>query len=262
MTAIQIYQQNTSLSMVPDRDKDIAAALSSALFCRLNDKLAYEVMKDAVVKSYVLARYECPLGQELQILVDETMKVFKARFGSIREEEVSIIFTRGLTGEYGNFKGLSLPTFSSWAAAYLKEHSRVLLTTQVEEKREPTAEEVFSISRSNALTAFEDFKKKGTCGRYGFVVYDFLSSLGLISVTQEEKNEYWRQAQSEYKNSLYATVAAPKDKDEQKKASDLLENFGNEITKEKMVNISKRMIVDDYFRSCVLEEIDLSSLIK
>lgn len=262
MTAIQLYQQETSISLIPDRDRDMAFALKSEFFCRLDDKYAYQVMKEAITKAYVLARYEAPIGSELQILADETMKVFKSRFGSIREQEIIIIFTRGLSGEYGPFKGLSFPTFSNWAASYLKEHSRVLLTTHVEEKHDPTEQEIFEISKKNALTAFEDFKKKGTCGRYGFVVYDFLSSLGLISVTQEEKNEYWRQAQSEYKNSLYATVAAPKDKDEQKKASDLLENFGNEITKEKMVNISKRMIVDDYFRSCALEETDLNSLIK
>lgn len=258
MTSIQLYKQDTALVGIPSKDKEIAFALTSPIFSSLSPENAYDVMKQSITRAYLLAKYECPVGVELQIIVDETMKIFQIRFGSIRKNEIDICFARGIMGDYGEFKGLALPAFSSFATGYLKEQSRIKLTTPTElEKMQPTELEIFEISKSNALKAFSELQRNGTVGSFGGVVYDFLNKIKLIELEQQEKNEYWKQAKEEYLNFLTVSMANPLDMPERNRLKKDLELFQNGEKKDRIIAISKRLIVDDYYRSLIIEEINL-----
>lgn len=190
MSNIQLYQRPTALTEIPKRDSEIALALTSPIFSSLEAKEAYNVMKQCITKAYLLAKYECPIGAELQLITDETMKIFQSRFGSIRQNEIDICFTRGIMGDYGEFKGLALPAFSKFAQAYLKEQSRIKLLTPVETKIEPTKEQKFEIGKNLALATLQKFLEEKPIDIEGATVYRFLRKLGIVVYSEEEQSEF------------------------------------------------------------------------
>jgi hypothetical protein len=197
MNSLQLYQQPTALAEIPNRDKEIAFALSTPLFSSLPKNEAYNVMKAAITKSYLLAKFECPIGSELQLITDETMKVFQSRFGTIRQSEIEVCFIRGVMGDYGKYMGLALPSFSQFAIGYLKEESRIKLTTKVEEKKEPSLEQRFETAKNLSLKTFDDFNEGKSIELQGATVYRFLAKLGIIKYTDEEQSEFMTGARNE-----------------------------------------------------------------
>lgn len=257
---IQLYKSENAI--VPSRDNEIKLALQTRLFSTLEQKDAYPIVKNAIVKAYITARYEMPEAFEIEIIIDETMKAIKSKFGSLREEELSIAITRGLIGDYGDFKGISMISIIQFVKAYLKEESRIKLTLPAkEEKMKPSDEEIYQLSKSNALKAFGELQRNGTVGSFGGVVYDFLTSIKLIELEQEEKNDYWKQAKEEYLKYLNTAMANPLDMSERNRLKKDLELFQSGEKKDRIISISKRLIVDDYFRGLLMEETDLNTLI-
>lgn len=257
---IQLYKSENAI--VPSRDNEIKLALQTRLFSTLDQKDAYPIVKNAIVKAYITARYEIPEAFEIEIIIDETMKAIKSKFGSLREEELSIAITRGLIGDYGDFKGISMISIIKFVKAYLKEESRIKLTLPAkEEKMKPSDEEIYQLSKSNALKAFSELQRNGTVGSFGGVVYDFLASIKLIELEQEEKNDYWKQAKEEYLKYLNTAMANPLDMSERNRLKKDLELFQSGEKKDRIISISKRLIVDDYFRGLLMEETDLNTLI-
>lgn len=257
---IQLYKSKSAI--VPSRDNEIKLALQTRLFSTLDQKDAYPIVKNAIVKAYITARYEMPEAFEIEIIIDETMKAIKSKFGSLREEELSIAITRGLIGDYGDFKGISMISIIQFVKAYLKEESRIKLTLPAkQEKMKPSDEEIYQLSKSNALKAFSELQRNGTVGSFGGVVYDFLASIKLIELEQEEKNDYWKQAKEEYLKYLNTAMANPLDMSERNRLKKDLELFQSGEKKDRIISISKRLIVDDYFRGLLMEETDLNNLI-
>lgn len=261
-TGIKLYQQNIELSRYPKREADIYSALQTRLISSLEEKELYNILKSNISKSYATANFTAPEPNQFMLIVDETMKYYRDRFGFIREAEINLIFTRGLAKEYGPFMGLSFITFVDWAKAYAKDLVRIKLTSAPKETNKPTDEEMYQLKKTNALSALNEFKAKGTCGRYALDVYDFFCELKLIDLSQEEKNEYWRLAKQEYQqylNSQRAKMITMEDKRKlDKEYAEALE--GGKTAR--FVVISKRLIVDDYFRTIVMEETDLLTLIE
>jgi len=197
MSNIKLYQETSSLSLIPQSDYEISAALKSQLLNSIDDKIGYDKFKDEIVKAYMVAKWECPVGLELQVLVDETQKTFRRKYGSIRVDEIGIIFNRGLSGEYGKFMGLSLPTFCMFTDAYLKEQSRIKLLTPMEEKKEPSLAQRFETAKNLALSAFDKFADGKSIDMEGATVYRFLAGLKIIQYTDDEQHEFLANAQVE-----------------------------------------------------------------
>jgi len=200
MTSLQLYTAPQALAEIPQRDHEIAKALNTGLYCQTSLDEAFEIMQGNIAKAYILAKYEMPPSGELTLLTDETMKMFKERFGSIRNNEISICFSRGLRGDYGDFMGLSYPTFSKWAFSYMKEQSRIKLLTPMEEKKEPTLQQRFETAKNLALTAFDKFIEGRSIELEGATVYRFLAGLKVIQYSEDEQNDFMIGATNEVIN--------------------------------------------------------------
>ena len=259
---IQLYNSNKAISLIPNRDSEMIQALNSRMFKDIPDVEAYNIVKNTIVKCYISARYESPLAEELQIISDETMKVIKSRFGQVRENELPIAFTRGVISEYGDFKGLSLPTFINFIKSYLKEDSRIKLTTASHEDKEPTDDQIYQLKKINALSALNEFRKNKTSGRFGGIVYDFLCELKLIELTQEEKNEYWKLSKEEYTRFLLIEKTRVSTMDDKKRIEKDYNSFLEGGKRDRLITISKRLIIDDFFKTIEFEETDLQTLIE
>jgi len=258
---IKLYEQSVDLARYPKREVEVYNALQTSLISTKSEPDLYDIFNNAITKAYMIATYTPPEPAAFSLIVDETMKIYKDRFGFIREDEIDLIFTRGLSKEYGDFMGLSFITFVDWAKAYAKDSVRIKLTMPPQGVKQPTDDELYQVKKINALSALNEFKKNNTCGRYATVVYDFFCELKLIDLTQEEKNEYWRLSKEEFSTWLINQKGKMMTMDEKRRIEKDYASFLEGGKKDRLIVISKRLIVDDFFKSIVFEETDLLTLI-
>lgn len=259
MSNIQLYQQNTSIS-IPTRDSEMQLALATPLIKDLSNKVLFDLLKDQITKSYIIARFTSPEANELTLITDETMKVFKSRLGSIRRDEIAILFTRGLSKDYGDYKGLSFITFVDWAKAYLKEDSRIKLTTPVELKQEPTPEQKFSIALSNTINAYQDFKEQKDISLVASTIYRFLVRLKCLKYTDEEKEDFISDATINVNNSLLSQKSTTMDKYKRLEIVRVLED--SQKLEQKIIIEAQRLGLYCYFGGLDTDEITVEQLIK
>lgn len=263
MSNIEIYKQNTNLS-VPERDNEIQVALESRMIKDVASVELFEILKAVIIKAYIVSRYTSPVGNELTIITDETLKKVKSSFGAIRERELPIIFTRGVAKEYGDYKGLSFPTFIDWFRAYLKEESRIKLTTPVTETKEPTLQERFTVASKNAMDAFLAYQSGKDISLVAPSVYRFLRGIRLFQYSDEEQEEFMGQAKLETIAHLNNKKATTADKFKRLDIGRILENLNLEENlplNEKVVIQAKRLGLYAYFQTLIMEEADLQELI-
>jgi len=259
---IQLYKNTAALAEIPKADHEIGLALTGRLFSNIPDVEAFNIIRDAILKGYISAKYSKIEASELDIITDETMKCVKNKFGSLRENEFIIALMRGLLGDYGEFHGISFISCSQFVKSYLKEPSRVKLTLPPkQEAAKPSDDEIHQLSKQNALEALKELNKTGTVGRFGVIVYDFFENIGLINLSLDEKKEYWQQAKEEYEFYLKTAISVPLDLAERKKTQRDLDDFMQGGKQDRLKVISKRLAVDDYLRSLTMEGADLNTLI-
>lgn len=196
MKSLKLTNQSTSLSL---RDNEVSIALNSPMIKDSDNFTLFEIFKNSITKSYLLIRYDSP--SELALIIGETLRIALTNYPNIRENEISIAFTRGVLGEYGDFKGLSVVTFIGFLKSYLKDAERqkiiALSMVKPEEKNIPSSEEIFNMAKGNALKALDDVKTGRDITISGSAVYDWLSGLGIIMLSTDEKSEILNEAKDE-----------------------------------------------------------------
>lgn len=255
MSNLEIYNNNSSLQI-----NQIQIALTSQMIKDIpNDKL-FEILKTIVAKAYAVSRFTPPEGIELTWMVDETMKVLKSRHGSLRYQELEILFSRGLSKEYGDFKGLSMITFVDWAKAYMKEEIRVKLLTPKEEVKIPSVEERFTIALNLALNTFSDFKNSKSILLQGSTVYRFLNRLKIVQYNEEEQADFMNEARQQIINEKTLEKSQTSNKYVRNEINRQLDDLSS--LQEKIVLRAQHNGLVVFFQECIMEETDLEALIK
>jgi len=261
MSDIQLYQQPNGLAALPQRVAEIKAALSSRMIKDLSEPELFELFKSNISKCYVISRFAAPEGIELTVIIDETMKMAKSRFGNLRSDEISIAFTRGIAKEYGDYMGLSFITFVEWLKAYMKEETRINLTKPAPEiKTEPTREEKFDLFVTNALQAFSGYQAGKDISLVASSVYRFLRRLDFFIYSEQEQEEFLTRAQKEVIAHLQL-----------KKSTVLDKNLRNQIEKQlaapetleqTIILHAQRLGLYTYFQTLIIEESDLKQMLE
>lgn len=259
---IKLYQQPVDLALYPKREQEVFNALQTTLINAKPEIELYDVFKKQITHAYMISMFTPPEPVAFQAIVDETMKKYKSMFGFLREGEINLIFTRGLAKEFGDFMGLSYITFVDWAKAYAKDLIRIKLTSEPKLNNKPSDDERYQLKKINALSALKEFKEKGSCGRFALDVYNFFEEIKLITLSQEEKNEYWRLAKVEYKLHLDRQAALLVTMEDKRKLDRDYSSALEGGKTARFIVISKRLIIDDFFRQIIMEETDLLSLIE
>lgn len=259
---IQLYNKNSTV-VLTSNDLSIIKAIDSDLANIVSDDVLKSKLIDLVKDSYIIAGFKPPETlRELNLTIDAIVEEMRLNKTNIRVDEIEIAFKNGVHKKYGEYMGLSAVSFCGFIKGYVTEESRleaIRIKNMPETIKEPSNYEVFEISKTNALSALKDFKKSGTCGRYGDVVFVFLEKIGLINLSIDQKKEYWQKAKSEYEKYLLNARANPVDLNERRKVENAFESFMNGGQTERLKVISRRLVVDDYFLG--LGDKDLQGLI-
>lgn len=262
--------QSTELSVkLSPRDNEVAIALTGRMIKDIDRQYLFNIFKGAINRAYLLIRYEAPI--ELQLIIDETMKLAQNNYGTIREGEVEIALTRGVLGDYGSdFKGLSVVTFIGFIKAYLKDEARSkLLGTPVKEYNQPDYNQIFTMSKGNALRALNDVKEKKDITLYGSIVFDWLRKIGLIDLNEYIEAEFAEDARSELYNEFSMKAEITTDKYKRREFGDIVtalipkeDGTVDNLVAHKILSRSKCLTLKAFMEGVLLEELDLEQMIE
>lgn len=246
----------------PPGDNEIANALiNGTIISEIDDSTLWDIFKEAITACYAMSRFSPPDADELGIITTAVCSTAKYRLGSLRKEEISIAFMRGCMREYGDYKGLSAPSFIDFIKSYMRENTRVYLLQQPkEEKTIPSLEERFNTAKTNAVNAFNQYSEGKDISLVAPTAYKFLRGLGLVEYSDEEQDEFMGQAALEVKADMYQKKALTMDKFKRMEIERALED---EIgLGEKIALQARRLGLYAFFQELIMDEASLENLIE
>lgn len=153
-----------------------------------------------LLQTYVLVGFTPPKERDLGILIAKVAADLQESYPSLTMQEVSLCFELGAKGEYGDFMGLNLRTFTHWLKAYQTSELRYQAVIEREHKAQqalPAVSEAYKeeCERAFLRRVFEQYRAGYPIDRlYPARVYRSLNERGLIRNTPEEKWAAMRQA--------------------------------------------------------------------
>jgi hypothetical protein len=266
-----VKTQNTNVAISPEN----VFALPSVR--RVEKSEVFYAVNSAVARAFADTGFSIP-GDTLaeraangEYLVNELTDNIIAKFPNLRHQEIAIAFSRGIRLEYcEKFFGLSVVTFETFITGYLESEKRLELARQaamlenhkLTAKVKPTDDEIFSMALTNVSNALRGFKSSGTVQSVGGVVYDFLSALKLIDYSSEEKQEMFDQAKEALHSEAIAKKAECLDRIKRIELGRVIDNLNGGGEKSLIIARAKRICVEEFFRSCEMNDTDVIELVK
>jgi hypothetical protein len=207
-----------------------------------------------IMKSVTHLNWSVPDQNTLAVLVTEVSKAIVEKYKTLRKEEISTAFAKGIRGEYGEFMGLSVITFEKFIISYLASDYRSELGKTVPKAEIPgPSKEVTRQDKINwAQKAFKEFQQSGFYNDLGNIVYIFLDSEKLIPFTTKEKFEILEEA----RRQEYARLQNPATPHEARKFNKLIEALID--SNDAILPLSRRIALNKYFRILVDSEQELT----
>lgn len=142
-----------------------------------------------VTWAYKFMRYGIE-EEDLDFIVVNLAQVLKSDYSGLNLNQVSEAVQNGVKGKYGEFKGLSAGTFTSFLSKYVEEKRNEAKALKPYEPKQieytPTPEEFEVIFQTNLKTSYEKFKRLGVIEDAGNRICKELGKRKLITVTNEE----------------------------------------------------------------------------
>lgn len=177
----------------------VERVFQSNKFLNSTEKEMKLFLLDQVSKSFLLRGYKTT-DQDNAIIVTELLKEIQKRFKAITFKEIEIAFENGLRGEYGEYMGLSVITFSNFIKGFKESRQRadmIKLHKEVKEEVVVTEEE----KKKN----FEEFLESCIFKPYETrsynlyswsYIYDFFRSIGYCRFNEKTESEIIKKAKS------------------------------------------------------------------
>lgn len=113
----------------------------------------------------------------------------------VRIEEIPIAIQKGILGDYGEYFGLNVSTFTNFVKLHYTSLNRANLAKQsivsTTKVYEPTESEIFERDKDLLIQSFEWFKSKGFFEDHGNYIYKIAAKkLGVLRVSDERQKEY------------------------------------------------------------------------
>lgn len=218
-----------------------------------------------------LARSFTDLGREQlgdrdkNYLANSLADLIPRKYPSIRLHEIPEAFAKGIRGKYGEFYGLSVVSFENFIEAHLAHESReqfAKLLPVVSESKEPDQDTKFKIAKENAIKAFKDYSIGKDISLSALIVYSFLDGLKLIEFTPEEKWEFVEEAVQFLETDLLRKSIETLNKHQRADYMKQILAVKNRTAVDLIKNTAKRFTLYAFFKSCIMESLDINDLIQ
>ncbi len=145
-----------------------------------------------ISQCYVMVGYHTYNERDIAILSAKLSSDLLESYSYFTKEEVMVCFELGAKGQFGDYNGVNLRTFSKWLKAYKTSELRyqAKLAVEAQKKALPPVSEAYNLQAENRFlqNSFRRYKESGSMERVMSVrVYQTLQERGIIHNTREEK---------------------------------------------------------------------------
>ncbi len=255
----------------------IREALESQMVNLMSDYDLFEEIKKQYAVIHADLKYPLPGLTDITYTCNALVTKLRREPKNIRKNEIAIAFNNGIHNKYGNkWFGLSTISLFFFVCEYCIEAERTealrIRNLPKQDKKPPTKEEIFNIAKGNALDAYRLFLDEKEFERLTSPVYDFLFSIGILIITDDQIKDYFLKANEIYFNELQAKKNANTDPVKNKELANKIDEFIDIIATEdktltekqniKTAGIVKRLAVINLFQKLSFQEITMDALEK
>lgn len=151
-------------------------------------------LSSLIMETYVLMGYQTYNDKDVAVLSAKLAADLRESHAFLTFGEVSICFELGAKGQYGDFQGINIRTFTRWLRAYQTSELRYRAVVEREQARErlalPEVSEAYKDERERAflLRVFQQYRAGYPLERlYPSYVYQALQRRGAIRDTPADK---------------------------------------------------------------------------
>lgn len=166
------------------------AIINGIRFKDMAQDVAIQRILETITKTYFEANFK-PTSHEQGLgiakgVFDDICRLY----AQITTEDFKLLCSNGVRGEYGEFMGLSIVTFSSWCKAYLRSEARIKAKLELqpnEVKPVATKTEAEYEWKQAMKRQFENYKKTGVLAvEFPSFQYKEFVDRGLIKLDKQE----------------------------------------------------------------------------
>lgn len=194
--SIERNKEKFSEPGVPALVKQIGIALcDSETISKMSDEDIDDLIIECVGIANIAGGWKEKDNLEIDILISFATKEITGRASHLTKKEVRLLFEMGASGKLGESFGLSARSALLWIDRYLTDTNRHKAKVML---LEPLKMEKPKITREDrekfANKAYSTFLKDGYYNDLGNIVYLFLSEIGVIDYSKEERKEFFNKA--------------------------------------------------------------------
>ena len=173
-----------------------------------------------------------PLDEEMRMFVEYVAEHFY-RFSLLEIDNAFNLATAGkLNVDPNHYQSFNVIYISNILNAYVEFRGKYILDyrkkLEESQKVEPTEEEKTQLMIEGILEAFDRYKEEPYFNPFGWVSYDFLTRLGVINLSNEQKEDIKNKAIEMTIEELKYKKVETKHKSERKQISNLIEELIND----------------------------------
>lgn len=264
--AADIIRRDASLQSAHHLSRELEA-LSSEQICKVDEIQLETVLMTAVHKAFRDKGQEVVADQAEYLVDNLTPTVLKA-CPYIRIAEIPIAIEKGILGDYGDYFGLNVVTFTNFIKSHYASEKRANLAKQTkheeQEKQPPSEKEILEKDKELLSHAFEHFKKTGYYEDHGNYIYKVAAKkLGLFSLSEERQKQYLEEGRKKAVEKL-KTDMVQKPHDRRRITSNI--NDANQLTKgsdglKLVYKESLQLALMGWFKELVESEIEITELL-
>jgi|GEM_PF-1786675 len=174
----------------------ISGALSSTTVRNSQESELRDVLTKAIAKAFQDSG-QTANGPDANYLVGVMPDEIKKYHSNMRIAEIPIAIERGIRGEFGDYFGLNVLTFTNFFKSYMESEERkneVKKLNKEPEKSLPSQEEIIEGIKKTIINAYNVFLETGAYEDYGNFVYNKMDSMGLVLLNRDRRNKIYEEA--------------------------------------------------------------------
>lgn len=277
-----LYRQDICVSDVLYTDgisKDNKAIILASLnevklkFIDLDaDVNSWNTLKDILVKTIWESGFKMEHDDQ-KLFITLAIEDIKNEFEMLTISDVRIALKNGVRKKHGEFYGMNITTINVWLNTY-SEMTKKEALKQLYLVKPPEVEKVYTeeeIKQNHDIwinSVYNEFYSYRDTNTYSFIdfkgaFYDYAKRIGLLNLSDEEKDRIHAEALLQYKKSKHLKNAVSVgERAEFKHILDNLNKGNQDNYKEAIMNICKKIAVKELLTTFVKKDKDLKVMIE
>ena len=175
--------------------KNVVINPNNKFISKLNENELLTAIDSALESAYKDVGY-LPTKVDKDYIAGNLYSIIKAKYGHLRQQEITIAFRNGVARKYGEYFGYNFATFQNFLQAYVKSDDRLeaskIALSMAENRQLP--EKPFDPVEYEKWV-YDMWKEKGVIFDMTGADYYYLEQQGKINYTKEQKWDFYQQAE-------------------------------------------------------------------